>query len=313
MSGAGIGASFGFAVESTKGTRVTPNRFMPFLQESMQTNQEFIRAKSVSGGRRYGQRKALGSKLPSGSINFEMQPQTTASLLRACFGGSVVTTGSNPYTHTMAGGALPSLTMQILTPQVDTTTTEERDYLGAMVNQWTLACNAGEFATLQLDIMAYDAVINQAAAAYSPAATITPFTFQHLTTTGPDGAVCIDSVTLSGNNALEHNPKSCATDAGRAYPKEAGQRVITGTLNTDFTNFTAYSRYVAGTEGSLVLLFSAGASASLTITMNIFYTGEDANVSGPGLVKQGIPFEVISATSDAAAITAVLVNTDAAA
>jgi hypothetical protein len=69
---------------------------------------------------------------------------------------------------------------------------------------------------------------------------------------------------------------------------------------------------MAGTEGSMVLAFVSGTS-SLTITMNVFYTGESANVTGPGLVKQGIPFEVISGTSDAAAITAVLVNSDSAA
>lgn len=310
-TGTGTGASFGFAIETTKGTRVVPNRFMPFLSETLQGNQEFIRSAGLSGGRQYGQRKALGTKLPAGGISFELQAETSASLLRLCLGGAVVTTGaSSPYTHTMAGGALPSATMQILTPLVDAVTNEERDYLGAMVNGWTIACNAGEFAKIDLDLVAFDEVINSAAATYAPAATITPFTFQNLTTTGPDGAVCVDSVTLSGSNNLAHDPKSCATDAGRAYPKPNGPKTVTGTLNVDFTDFTAYSRYMAGTEGSMVLAFNAGASAQLTITMNVFYTGETPNVSGPGIVKHAIPFEVISATSDAAAITAVLINSD---
>lgn len=311
-TGTGTGASFGFAIETTKGTRVAPNRFTPFLSEGLQANQEFIRSAALSGGRQYGQRKALGSKLPSGPISFELQPQTTASLLRLCFGGSVVTTGAGPYTHTMAGGALPSATMQILTPMVDTVLNEERDYLGAMVNGWTLNCNAGEFVTLDLNVMAFDEVINQAAATYAPAASITPFTFQNLVTTGPDGAVCVDSVTLTGANGLVHDTKSCTADAGRAYPKPGGPKNVSGTLEVDFTSYTAYSRYIAGTEGALVLAFTSG-TASLTITMNVFYTGSTPNVSGPGLVKQSIPFEVISQTSDAAAITAVLVNSDSAA
>jgi hypothetical protein len=310
-TGVGTGASFGFAIETTKGTRVAPNRFTPFLSETLKANQEFIRSAALSGGRQYGQRKALGSKLPGGGISFELQPQTTASLLRLCFGGSVVTTGAGPYTHTMAGGVLPSATMQILTPQVDTITNEERDYLGAMVNGWTINCTPGEFVTLDLDIRAFDEVINQAAATYAPSATITPFTFQHLTLTAPDVTICPDSVTLTGNNNLVHDPKSCATDAGRAYPKPGGMKTVTGSIELDFVNFTAYSRMLAGTEGALVLAFNAGAGTTLTITMNVFYTDAAMNVSGPGPVKQSLPFEVISATSDAAAITAVLVNSDA--
>jgi hypothetical protein len=86
---------------------------------------------------------------------------------------------------------------------------------------------------------------------------------------------------------------------------------VTGEIALDFVNYTAYSRMIAGTEGALVLAFNAGASAQLTITMNVFYTDAAMNVSGPGLVKQTLPFEVISATSDAAAITAVLINSDA--
>jgi hypothetical protein len=82
----------------------------------------------------------------------------------------------------------------------------------------------GEFVTLDLDIRAFDEVINQAAATYAPSATITPFTFQHLTLTAPDVTICPDSVTLTGNNNLVHDPKSCATDAGRAYPKPGGRR-----------------------------------------------------------------------------------------
>ena len=57
-------------------------------------------------------------------------------------------------------------------------------------------------------------------------------------------------------------------------------------------------------------MLSSGASESLTIAGNIRFTGETPVVSGPEILEQPLPFVFTSATSDAAAITATLVNTD---
>lgn len=309
-TGTGTAAFAGFAIEGTKNTRQAPNRWVPITQEALKCEQTFLKSQGLNGGRRYPVRKTKGTKSIAGPVTMELQAETIASALRACLGGTVVTTGAGPYTHTIAGGALPSTTWQIMRPFAGLTTLQPFDYIGCMVNTWTLSQNPNEFGSLQLDMFAYDEVTDQSAGTYAPAATITPLTFQSLTITTPDGAVCFDSFTLSGTNAIEQSFKSCATDAGRAVIREAGQKSVTGSLQGDFAAITAYSRYLAGTEGPLVIAYNAGASAQLTLTMNVFYTGETPNVTGPGVVKQGIPFEVISTTSDAAAITAVLINTD---
>jgi hypothetical protein len=68
---------------------------------------------------------------------------------------------------------------------------------------------------------------------------------------------------------------------------------------------------VAGTEASLVVALNAGANAQMTFTLNIVFTGETPQVTGPEMIKQPLPFEVTSATSDAAAATLVLINDDA--
>jgi hypothetical protein len=259
-------------------------------------------------------RATLGAKLPAGPVNFELQTETMASMLRLCRGGAVVTTGSNPYTHTIAGGALPSATAQVLVPQANTITTEEKDALGLMVNGWTIGCQANQIATFSIDALAFDLIINQAAAAYSPSATITKLTFAHLTTTLTGTGICIDGFTLTGANALNHDPKSCATDAGRSYPREGGEQSITGELMFDFENWTVFSQQVAGTQGALVFAFNAGASAQLTITLNVILQSDATPViEGEGIVKYKVPFEVLHATADASACTMVLINTDSAA
>ena len=310
-TGTGTAAFAGFAIESARNTRTAPNRWLPILQESLACEQTFLRSAGLNGGRRFATRKTAGQKAVSGSVSMELQAQTIASLLRACLGGTVVTTGSGPFTHTIAGGALPTATWQVLRPFAMNTTLQAFDYVGAMVNSWTITQNPNEFGQLQVEVFAWDEVTNQTAGTYAPAATITPLTFQNVTITTPDGAVCFNSFTLTGNNGLEQSFKSCANDAGRAMIREAGMRSVTGTLSGDFTALTAYSRYLAGTEGTLTIAYNAGASAQLTFTMNVYYTGETPNVDGPRVVQQGIPFEVISATSDANAITAVLINSDA--
>lgn len=310
-TGAGTAAQIGWAIETVSKTRQTPTKFAPFVSETLKTEQAFIRSKGLAAGRRYGRAKAPGTKNVSGGIVMEMQAETIGTLLRAALGGAIVDAGAGPYTHTIAGGVLPTLTIQVLRPFAGLTTLQAFDYTGVTVNQWTISANPNEYAMLSLDTFAYDELTNQTAATYTPAATITPLTFQNVTIATPDGTVCFDSFTLTGNNAVEQSFKSCATDLGRAVIREAGTRVVSGTLNGDFAALTAYSRYLAGTVGTLTLTLESSAAAKLVITMSVFYTGSTPNVGGPGVVQQGVPFEVIHATSDATAITAVLTNSDA--
>ena len=115
-TGTGTAAFAGFAVESARNTRTAPNRWVPITQEALKNEQSFIKSQGLNAGRRYGTRKANGQKSIAGSVTMELQAQTIASLLRSCLGGTVATTGGGPFTHTIAGGALPTATWQVLRP-----------------------------------------------------------------------------------------------------------------------------------------------------------------------------------------------------
>ena len=75
---------------------------------------------------------------------------------------------------------------------------------------------------------------------------------------------------------------------------------IEGTLTqTDGTHYGSYS-----------LTLNNGAD-TLTITCNVRFDGDTPSISsGDELLELSLPFVCLSATSDAAAITAVLVNSD---
>jgi hypothetical protein len=94
-------------------------------------------------------------------------------------------------------------------------------------------------------------------------------------------------------------------------PKEADVREYGGQLVADFTDLTAYNRFINQTAASLVVTLNAGASAQLTITMNVEFDGETPNASGIGdEIPQNLPFTALHGTADASTITVALVNAD---
>jgi hypothetical protein len=309
--GTGVYAAAGWAKEGTKNTRAVPTNFIGFVQESLTVNQNFIRSQALGGGLRHTPRKSKGTKEVGGGISFELQPETMIDMFELMLGGTASTTGVGPYTHVFEGGDLATGTFQIKRPMG--ASFNQFDFIGSMVNQWTLAQNPGEFATLALDLFCYDMQTNQTAAAYAPDASPTPLTFQHLTVSDIDANTrCFDSLTITGANNLERSFKSCATDAGRAVIRENGRRTVSGTVSGDFEDMDAVASYLAGTEGALQCEWNAGASAIVTLDLNVFYTGAVPMVDGEGVVKQAIGFEAIvgDGNDDTDAITVTIVSTD---
>lgn len=139
-----------------------------------------------------------------------------------------------------------------------------------------------------------------------------PFVFTEGSLSIAGSAVAtVRSMNLDGNNTLAVDRHRI----GSATVKEQlenGMREYTGAVEADFEALTAYQRFVTGTEAALVMAFNNGTD-SLTITCNVRFDGETPELSGPELLTQNLPFKCLSGTSDAAAITAVLVNSESAA
>jgi len=298
------------AIETTKNTRATPTVALPFVQENMTGGPEQKKSKALRAGRRMPHKFSAGVKLWGGQFNMELQSESIGKLLRLMF-GTVNTTGAGPFTHTYTIGDLPSGTFQKGIPQADSDTVDPYDYLGGMCRSWSLEVNpANTYVNLMLDLAFYDELLNQTLATPTYAAG-TSLLFTHGSLTVAGSALCFDTLTLNGDNGLRVAHKVCAADAGRPTITEQNERVYGGTFTADYEGLTQYQRFVNGTEGALVLAFSAGASASLTLTGNVRYTGTTPVVTGPEVVKQPAPFEFMHATADASALAPVLINTDA--
>lgn len=308
MTVSGLIAQAGFAVETTVGTRVAPSRYIEFNSESLKLNIERIEREGLRAGRRTHHGWSPGTRMTEGQLNFDLSANTVGTLFRAAIGSVASTTAGSPYTHTFTMGDLPSLTIQIGKPSVDGVV-RPFDYVGSYVRGWELSAQTGDHAKMQLDIIGRDELTSHTLGTASYAQT-NWFTYVHGKLEVASTEVCVDSFTLNGDNGLESTHKICSTDAGKPTIRESSRRVYGGTFQADFESLSLYERYTQGTEAALVLTFESTTSAKLVITGNVRFDGETPAVAGAETLKSVAPFRFVSTTSDAAAFTAVLTNSD---
>lgn len=303
----GADAQVGFVTESTVGTIATPTKFLPFVSESIKANIDYVNTATLST-RRTVRITRRTIKSIEGNVSTELANTTLATLLKHMF-GTIATTGAGPYTHTATPGDLTgkSLTVQVGRPS-STSTVHPFTYAGCKIAQWTISSTVGELAMLELSIkgMTETTATGLAVAAFD--STWAPFVFTEASlTVAGSSAATVREVNLSGDNKVEFRHR--LGSANSLQPLEIGVRDYTGTVTTDFDALTHYNLFINGTESALVLTFNNG-TQTLTITMNVQFTGETPEVGGTELLAQALPFRCISSTSDAAAITAVLVNSE---
>jgi hypothetical protein len=307
----GLDAQFGCKTETTYGTAVTVDRFMPLVEESVSHEIERLESSGILTGARVmrSQQWAAGAETIEGDLGFEVYDRGIGLLFTHMFGG-LVTTGSGPYTHTFTPGTLTgkSLTMQIGRPDTGGTV-RPFTIAGVKVASWEIACQVGEIATLGLSIVGKSITTATALATASYPSSIAPMVFTGGSVTIGGSSVSAKGFTLSGDNALDADRRFLGSGQ-TAEPLEAGLRTYEGTVDLEFSDLTQYARFTGGTEAALVLALSKGTS-TVTITANARFDANAPAVSGrDGLVMQSVPFKCVGATTDAGAITAVLVNAD---
>ena len=311
----GLGSQAGCKIESTYGTRVAPDRFFKIISENVKKRQDQLWSKGIGAGRRTEHQVNLGKSWVEGPVVMEFGPQNVGILLRSGF-GAINTTGTNPYTHVATPGDLgdDSATWQFNRPD-ESGTDRPFDYTGLMVTSWELALKAGELAMLTLNLYGQKEDAGQTLAAVSYVAGFTPFTFIHGALTIGGSAYVCDDITLRGNNNLATGRHVItSTNPGLPLqPKEGtARRSYTADINSDFHSLTEYNRAIANTDAALSLALTNG-STSFTVAGNVASTVDTPVTPGPGMLKYKLPVAFYHATSDASAITATLVNADAAA
>lgn len=308
----GLAAQIGIKTESTYGTAVTVDRFTPIISESMTEQIARMESAGIVPGARVlrSPQWAPGDVEISGEIGMELYQQGAGLWFRHMFGG-LATSGSGSYTHTFTPGDMADdhFTLQIGKPDVSGTV-QPFTFAGCKVTEWELAAKAGELVTLGVSVSGRELATGTSLATASYGSGVaTPFTFKHASVTVGGSAAAVKEITLKGMNGLDTGRRFIGSPL-IAEPLEAELRTYEGEMTCEFESLTQMNLFRNGTENALVLTISAGVAVSVTITMNVRYDGSTPEVGGRGITELSVPFKCTASSTDASAITAVMVNSD---
>lgn len=318
MTASGFDSQVGYALESPSGTFTAPARALEHVKSGLKSTRPPIISKGIKAGRRHQGRSSLGMEVVAGPITHELSPINTGLLFTQLM-GAVATSGAGPYTHVFTPGPLvetQTLTVQVGTPS-DDGTVNPFNFTGCQIEDATITSKTGEVVMLDLGFIGQhkqtattDTVAALTAASYS--STWAPYTCLHGALSLGGSAYEFDDCAIKIKNNLKTGRYThrATTPSQAKVAKENGWRDFTAVVTSDFWDLTATNRAFLGTEAAFSLVFTNGANV-LTFAGNVRTEPETVTVDGPNGVKQALALNFVSLTSDAAALTITLVNTNA--
>lgn len=316
----GLSAQLGIAEETVYGTPVTVTRFFEFTDESLAMEIERIESAGLRSGTRVqrSDRWVPGQKSVGGDVEMELATKSFGLWLKHALGGVATTqpsAGPDPtvYDHTFTPGDLPvSLTVQVGRTGVDGTT-RPFTYEGCRVSEWEISGSVGELAMFKATLIGEDEVTATALATASYPSSLGLLSFINGSLTVAGSAFDVKEFSLAGNNGLADD-RYFFGSALRKQPLEAEMRVYDGELKAEFTDLTAYNRYINGTEAAMVLLFrgpliSGTYFFDLQITTNVRFDGDTPSVGGAEIVELPLKYKCVGNTP-ATALTILYRTTD---
>lgn len=318
----GTGAQLGIIEEVTYGTFLAPTRFFEFVNESITLDIGRIESQGWRANQRVLRtgRWRSGRRLVAGDITLELQNKSMGLWFKHAFGTIATTTpggGTLTRDHTATLGNLKgkSLTIQVGRDSRDASSTVRPfSYTGCKVRRWEISCALNQLALLKLGIVGQDESTAQSLATASYATGIELFSFIEGSLTIAAVATPVKSAMIGVDNALPDDDYALGSALMRE-PLEPALRNATGDLDADFTDLTAYNRFINGTEATLDLLFvgstiEGALKYQVDVAANVRFDGKTPVVSNPQEIRlSSMPFKVI-APAAGEPITAVYRTTD---
>jgi len=271
-----IETQLGTKDETTYGTAVTVDRFVPFLSESIQPETFRTRTPGLRAGKRTARTDeyVAGIRGYAGSIELPVESLGFGLWLKRAL-GAVSTTGPTGGAYQHVGvidpdACVPSFTMQVNRAFAPCAVTDQAfTWEGCQVSSWELNVSVDEVVKFSAEIVAEDGTTGTALAAASyPAGEPLAWSKASLTVGGT--SVPVTSFSLKCNNNLKTDRHYLQNSARRAEASRDDFPEVTVEFEADFSSLTQYNRFVAetasGTRAALVF-----AATSLTaITTGVF-------------------------------------------
>lgn len=312
----GLGSQLGWATESTYGTPVTPNRFAEYQSEGIKLDKEFLNSRQLRAGRMFqaSTRRVATTRQAGGPLSMEVPNKGFGSLLNQLHGNTVTPTqqaATAAYLQTHNIGttdpAGKSLTLQVGKPDVGGTV-RPFTYPGSKLVAATFKCEVGQFLTVDMTVDAQDELTATALATFSPPSSLRSFHFEQCDVT----LASVTGTTLGVVKGFELPIQfAYATDrfglgsALKAQPLVNGYPTVQPKVDIEFKDLTMYNHFVAADVVNFIADFQGpvieGAhNEQITFTIAAAgLAGETPVVSGPGLLMQGVPLEVLDNGTDA--------------
>ena len=240
-------------------------------------------------------------------------------LLKAAL-GSVTTTGTDPYAHTIkVGSSLPSL----LVERGFTDINQFFKYNGVKVSRLSFGVTPKGFQRLSLDLLGASETVGTSSFDASPTDLgYQPFDGFTISTIEEGGSAIGDVLgidNLSIDNGLDGD-QYLVGGAGQRVDIPEGMVKVSGTLRARFANTTLYTKATARTESSLRIVYSLGdglgSAGNESIEFKVpelYFAPAAPPVEGPKGVVVSLDFEgFYSNAAEASSLQVILKNTQSA-
>lgn len=322
----GLNSQLGIAAETTVGTGVTVTRFLDFGQEGLKQDIERIEYQALRPTRRVlGSTSWVSGKTGiTGDIELPVMTKSMGLVFKHMLGAVATTTpggGTLTRDHKCTVGALDGLSWTVQVGRTDVGgTTRAFTYSGAKVAQWELKHDVSSMLmlTLTMDAIAETTATGLASASY--ATNMLPFAYTSGVITVAGSSFDVFDWDLKGDNKLATDRyfiRSSTPGSKKEQLEGAGMREYGGALTADFTDLTAYNRFVNGTLATFTATYTSTTAIestffpTITVSLpDIRFDGETPTVTGPELLKQSLPFKVVDSSQSDGPVVITARNSD---
>lgn len=153
----GLGATLGWAAESSVGTFATSTRWPRFNSETLHFERTHVESAGLHQGLNHeSKRRAVVQKQAVGGVVMELAYREMGLFFKHMLGSSATATqqgGTTAYLQTHAPGDTKGLSLSAQAGRPFTTgTIQQANYYGLKVLDWTISVQAGAIATLELNL-----------------------------------------------------------------------------------------------------------------------------------------------------------------
>ena len=311
-----IESQLGTKDETTYGTAVTVDRFVPFLSATIDPETFRTRTEALRAGKRTqrSDEYVAGVTGYAGSIELPVESKGFGVWLKRALGG-VSTSGPTGGAYAHVGVidpdvCVPSFTMQTNIPFAPCATTDQPfTWEGCQVSSWELAVSVDEVVKFSAEIVAEDGTSGTSLATATYPASVEPLTWAKAALTVGGTTVPVTQFTVKCNNNLKTDRHYLQNSSKRGEASRDDFPEVTVEYEADFSSLTTYNRVVsetaAGTQAALVFTVSSvtaittGVFPGLTITMPcVDITEASVGVEGAEMVMQSVTGMVLDNGTD---------------